>query len=176
MNNEIIGIDSHCLSYLIDAIQGVEKPFGELASEKIALFRTYLYIAGTLYITPTAIEECSAIRNIALKELHENYIMVLFGESQVQNPDRIKLRVEELEHYHNGKNDCRILAEAEDARLKTLLTYDNKFLIHLQGRSSSVNLCRPTEFWNQLDISRGAKPDKRPHSSNPLAFHTWWEW
>jgi predicted nucleic acid-binding protein len=176
MNAAIIGIDSQCTSYLIDAMQGVEKPSDNFALEKIALFRTYLYTTGTLYVTPTVTEECSAIRNIARKELHESYLMVLFGESQIQDSDNIELRVNELSHYHNGNNDCRILAEAEEAEFTALLTYDNDFLSRLQGVSSLVKLYRPTEYWSQLNIAQGSKPDKIPHKSNPMAQQEWWKW
>ena len=60
-------MDSQCLSYLIDAVQGSSAPSGDLAAEKIALFRTYLYTEGTLFVTPHVIEECAKIRNEAIR-------------------------------------------------------------------------------------------------------------
>ncbi len=176
MNDKLIGIDSQCVSFLIDAMQNVRVPNDSLAEEKIALFRTYLYTPGTLYVTPTVTEECAAIRNIAMKELHESYIMVLIGESQIRDPRNVETRVRELERYHSGKNDCRILAEAEDAEFYALLSYDNNFLNRLKAVLSSVKLYRPTEYWSQLNISHGAKPDKVPHRNNPLAKQAWWKW
>ncbi|MDQ3831011.1 MAG: hypothetical protein M3361_17280 [Candidatus Tectomicrobia bacterium] len=38
------------MSYIIDVMQGIEEPKDNLAAEKIALFRTYLYTEGTLFI------------------------------------------------------------------------------------------------------------------------------
>lgn len=176
MNTKIIGIDSQCVSYLIDAMQNVEEPRGNLAPEKIALFRTYLYTPGTLYVTPTVTKECAAIRNTEQNELHKSYILTLIGESQIQNQINIESRVQELEIYHNGKNDCRILAEAEEAEYCVLLSYDNNFLSRLKAISSSVQLYRPSEYWSHLNIERGAKPDKIPHKTNPMFLQTWWKW
>lgn len=176
MNTITIGIDSQCLSYLIDAIQGIKKPTGSLAPEKTALYRIYLYTPGTLFVTETVINECAAIRDEARKELHDSYIGVLFDEAQIQQLENVELRAKKLEAHHNGKNDCRILAESEDANFNVLLTYDNDFLTHLQGVSQEVKICRPTEYWNQLNISHGANPDKRPSNSNPLSNNKWWEW
>jgi len=176
MNKELIGIDSQCLSYLIDAMQGIEEPSDALAPEKISLFRIYLYTPGTLYVTPTVIEECAAIRDIARKKLHDSYIAVLFEESPLLQSDNINSRVKELELVHSGINDCRILAEAEDSKFTILLTYDNNFLTRLREASSIVRVCRPTEYWGQLNINHDAKPDKEPNINNPLANQTWWKW
>jgi predicted nucleic acid-binding protein len=127
-------------------------------------------------VTPTVTEECAKIRDVERRELHDSFIAILINESQIKQTDYIELRVKELERYHNGKNDCRILAEAEDAEFQALLTYDNHFFNRLQGVSSIIKIFRPTEYWNQLYISHGAKPDKRPHASNPLVKQKWWEW
>jgi len=176
MNTATIGVDSQCLSYLIDVIHDINEPSDNLASEKIALFRLYLYLPGTLFVTQTVVDECAKIRDEARKELHDNYIGVLFGEVLRQNTDSIDLRTKVLEQDHSGKNDCCILAEAEGAEFVSLLSYDDNFLKHLQGVSPNVNLCRPTEYWAQLNISKGTKPDKIPHATNPLAEQVWWKW
>ena len=172
----MIGIDSQCLSYLIDAIQGINEPFDNIAPEKIALFRIYLYRSGTFFVTPTVIEECAAIRNKARKELHDMFIGVLFDDAHVRNREKIAIRTIELGQYHSGTNDCRILAEAEDSELIVLISYDNNFLNRLGKVSQSVKLYRPTEYWTELNIEKGCKPDKMPSRSNPIAQQKWWEW
>jgi len=177
MNTPIIGIDTQCVSFLIDAIQNVKEPTDSLSTEKIALFRIYLYTQGTLCVTPTVTKECAAIRNVERKELHESYIEILIEETQIQDQFYIESRVTELKTYHNGIYDCCILAEAEEAKfIDVLLSYDNKFLSRLKMVSSRVKLCRPSEYWSQLNISHGAKPDKLPHDSNPLSQQSWWKW
>ena len=176
MSYDIIGIDSQCVSYLIDTIHNIEAPADSLAPEKIALFRIYLYAPVLLYVPPTVTEECAAIRNIARKELHSSYITVLLDESPPHHSDFIKSRREQFKFYHKGKKDCRILAEAEDAGYYSLISYDTDFLNHFKNVSSSVKLFRPTEYWTQLNISHGAKPKIVPSTSNPLAQQLWWEW
>ena len=172
---EPIGLDSQCLSYLIDAMQGVVAPSGDLAEEKVALFRIYLYTPGTLSVTPHVLEECARMRNKDRRSLHASYVNVLFGEPCLNSPDRVGVRTLERGSSHSGHSDCRILAEAEDVRLTTLLTYDAAFIRRL-GHASHVALVRPADYWDVLSIPRGTRPDKLPHQTNPLASMRWWQW
>jgi hypothetical protein len=123
MNVGTIGIDSQCLSYLIDAIHDINEPSDNLALEKIALFRIYLHSCSTFFVTQTVMDECAKIQDKARKEQHDNYIGVLFNKALRQNTDSVELRTKVLEQHHKGKNDCRILAEAEDADFAYLLSY-----------------------------------------------------
>ncbi len=173
-----IGLDSQCLSYLIDAMQGSSEPSGDLAAEKIALFRTYLYTEGTLFVTPRVIEECAKIRNEANKNLHETYLNDLFDVLPLNSPSNVGARTHTLSAFHSGLpnlSDCRILAEAEDVGFSALLTYDADFLRHLHGKGK-VDLVRPSAFWAELKIPAGAKPNKIPHPKNPLSTEVWWRW
>jgi hypothetical protein len=170
-----IGLDSQCLSYLIDAVQGSSVPSGDLAAGKIALFRTYLYTEGTLFVTPHVIEECAKIRNEAIRKLHESYINDLFDEWQLNSLANVDARTHVLSAHHSGLSDCRILAEAEDVGFSVLLTYDADFIRHLHGKGK-VDLISPSEFWAELKIPAGAKPYKIPHQINPLSTQDWWRW
>lgn len=170
-----IGLDSQCLSYLIDAMQGSSAPSGDLATEKIALFRTYLYTEGTLFVTPRVIEECAKIRNEANKNLHETYLNDLFDVFPLNSPSNVEARTRVLSAHHSGLSDCRILAEAEDVDFSALLTYDADFLRHLHGKGK-VDLVRPSAFWADLKIPAGAKLNKRLHPKNPLSTQDWWRW
>ncbi len=67
-----IGLDSQCLSFLIDAFIGVSAPSDALAEEKLALARISLYTPGTLWVTPTVVSECTRIRHEDRKSLHES--------------------------------------------------------------------------------------------------------
>ena len=171
-----IGADSQCFSYIINAMEGISEPVDELAPEKIALFRTYLYLPDTLYATPTVKKECAAIRDEAKKALHDSFFSSLFDEVRLANSDKIENLVGSYSSCHKKENDCRILTEAEVGGLDVLLTYDFRFLSSFLERSARVRLLRPSEFWCELSIPRGARPNKIPHPANPIGGHNWWRW
>jgi predicted nucleic acid-binding protein len=171
-----IGLDSQCLSYVIDALEGLEEPTDALADQKVALVRLYLYTPGTLWVTPTVQTEFLRIKNAARRDTHRSWTSVLFGVRPLSNPASVALRADELMKTHDAPNDCRILAEAEDIRLATLLTFDDDFLARLATQGGRVKLVRPTQFWQSLGIPRGALPVKLPAHGNPLTHQRWWRW
>lgn len=170
-----IGIDSQCLSYVIDAMAGISEPMDSLASEKKALLRLYLYLPGTLYITPTVLDECAAIRDIERREFHKSFCNVLIEEVAVPRNQAQELSAR-YKAYHSGDNDCNILAEAVQGGLNILATYDNDFISHLRSKENRIKLDRPSVIWESMNIPRGGTPDKRPHPSNPLSRESWWQW
>lgn len=174
--NILIGIDSQCLSYLIDAMAGVSEPTDALTCEKKALLRIYLYLPGTIYVTPTVLTECAAIRNADLRELHSNFCNVLFNEVTVNGVDQVKSLAISYRAHHSGVNDCRILAEAVNGKLHVLATYDGDFISHLRSQVKELKLDRPSSIWESMNIPRGANPDKQPHHTNPLSNEDWWKW
>ncbi|MBS0299664.1 MAG: hypothetical protein JSR32_07005 [Proteobacteria bacterium] len=171
-----IGLDSQCLSYLLDAIEGIEEPLDSLAEEKKALIRIWFYPPVTYYVTETVISEVKAIKVKERQDFHKNFIDVLFLDFAVCNPVTANNRADALSAFHSGKNDCRILAEAEDQELDFLLTYDTKFLKHLSLESKSVRVTQPSLYWTNLQIPKGAEPQTVPHPSNPLSNQKWWRW
>src|SRR5438445_7116632 len=74
-----IGLDSNCLSYVIDALEGVSEPTGDLAAQRVALARLYLYTPGTLWTLPTVKEEFSRIPDRSRCASHASWTSVLFG-------------------------------------------------------------------------------------------------
>ena len=83
MNRGIqLGIDSQCLSYVIDAMAGISEPSDSLAVQKLALVRLFFHLPDTLWVTPTVTLECARIRNTDWAALHASFIRVLFGELQ----------------------------------------------------------------------------------------------
>lgn len=171
-----IGIDSQCVSYIISAMAGTSIPVDGLATEKIALFRTYLYLPDTFYITPTVKEECGRISNETDRARHEDFISALFVETFPDDVAEIDKLTKLYLGYHAKKKDCTVLAEAEAGVVNVLLTYDYRFLKKLSGRSPRVRVMKPSIFWNDLSVPRGAKPDKIPHRTNPIAAYNWWNW
>ncbi len=171
-----IGLDSQCLSYLIDALEGIGPPTDSLADQKVALVRLYLYTPGTLWVTPTVQTEFLRIRDARRRGKHESWTSVLFGVRPVANSAAVDQRAAEMLTAHGDADDCRILAEAEDIGLQTLVTFDDDLVKHLSSRTSTVCLTRPATLWAELDIPRGAPPIKMPSLGNPLANQAWWRW
>lgn len=174
-NQNQIGIDSQCLSYVIDAFSGIAAPSDPLAPQRVALARIFFYLPGTLWVTPTVTAECARIRNITRAELHASFIRVLFGELPVPDSSAAKARTTTLTGHHAGHNDCAIIAEAEAVGSSVLLSFDSSLVRHL-ARRTKVQLVEPLEYWNGLSIPLGARPDKEPHSTNPLSSQAWWRW
>jgi len=149
-------------------------PTDHLAEEKIALFRTYLYTKDTLYVTPTARMECERIRNVERRATHRSFNDVIFGETVISDAEFVDERTDNLLKHHDGIADCRILAETEHGGLDVLLTYDDKFIRKMRNVQTHIRLCSPSEYWRTLNVLPGAKPDKVPHPTNPLARESWW--
>lgn len=171
-----IGLDSQCLSYLIDAMQGVSEPTDDLAEEKKALYRIYLYLPNTFYYTPTVLNECAAIKNKDRRKIHDSYLGASFEEITITDSNAVKRLTNQYAKYHSGIKDCRVLAEAEIGRLDVLLTYDGPFLKHLGNRSNNVSLITPSKMWADLNLPVGAEAHKLPKPSNPLSRQSWWRW
>ena len=170
-----VGLDSQCLTYLIEAISGGKKPTDSLASQKVALLRCYLYLPDTLWVSPTVVDECARIRNVERAKLHQKFVKVLFGELPVSDSARVSVRTNEFFQFHARRGDCRILAEAEDIGFTALMSFDAKFVGRL-ARHSPVRLLRPTEFWHSLAVPRDSPPDKLPHHTSQLSRESWWRW
>ena len=169
-----VGMDSQCLSYLIDTMARATEPLGLLAEEKKSLIRIYFYMPDTLYLTATVKEECARIRNVNWRELHESFSQMIFDEVTPTNTSEVKVFTAAYANYHRDNEDCCILAEAEVGGLDVLLTYDKAFLSHLKEKSQKVSLLTPSELISKLGIQKGDQPYKIPHSTNPLSKQDWW--
>ena len=175
-NKKHVGLDSQCLSYLLDGIEGIEEPKDPLADEKKALLRSWFYMPGTFILTETVISEVSNIRNSDRREFHEGFIRTLFLDYTARDKNKVEVRAKQFEIKHPKRNDCLILSEAEELGLDFMLTYDDKFWKRLNNASSTTKLIKPTEYWAYLDIKKGAKPVTIPHNTNPLSIESWWVW
>ena len=173
-SHDSVGLDSQCLTYMIDAMQRIVKPEDSLADERISLVRVFL--SKTFFVSESVLEEVAKIRVKDRRALHDSYVSVLFIEPPVSNRDRVERRAGELFALHPHDRDCRILAEAEDLELKVLLSYDKDFLSRLGCASDSVRLLRPSVYWRSLRIPRGKRPSFIPHRTNALSKQNWWKW
>jgi predicted nucleic acid-binding protein len=175
-----VGLDSNCLSYLLDyiakIIADISEPTGPLAEEKKALLLLWCYKPGTFFLTETVISEVSQIRDVDLREFHESFIRPLFLDIPVRSPTAVQARAAQFEKKHPKSSDCLILAEAEDLGLDFVLTYDDDFLRRLLDASNTTKLMKPTDYWTSLDIAHGTSPVTRPHDTNPLSQKSWLLW
>lgn len=170
----VIALDSNCLTYLLTVIDNVLQPSDNLATEKIALYRIFIYVAP-LYYTNTVKTECGRISDKIKKAMHENdtllsYHQIKYNLAKVSDLDIY------YNKYHTGLNDCSILAEAEIMKADILLTYDDDFYNRLRCRSHHIKLLKPSECWDELSIPHGTKPKLRPLSTNPFSNEMWPQW
>jgi predicted nucleic acid-binding protein len=171
-----IGLDSQCLSYLLDAISGIGEPTDSLASEKKAILRSWFYKPRTFILTETVIAEVGRIRNLERRKFHESFVRTLFLDYPVRNLAPVQVRAAQLQVNHPKPSDCQILAEAEELRLDIVLTYDHDFLKRLSNASPTTKRMKPSAYWLGLGVPRGVKPITIPHHTNPLSEQSWWRW
>lgn len=176
MNELHVALDSQCMSYLIDAMEGVKEPVCNVADQKKALIRIWLYTPVLFHVTATVRTECAQIQDEKRRALHEDYAITLLWDPPVFQPDLVARRVVELLPSHPSELDCRVLAEAEEHSFDALLTFDHDFWTRLGPKAPVVPLQQPIQFWKGLSISRGARPTRLPHRTNPLSRETWWRW
>jgi predicted nucleic acid-binding protein len=175
-----VGIDSNALTLLIEAVDPDYNPCADsllLAEEKKAILRAFLYKGIPYHVCPTVETEYKKIKNNAKYEAHVSFCNALLIEGSWQlDSSSVRQRAQALGRYHNGQEDCDILAEAEEMHLDVLLTNDNGFLKHLGPVSKSIAVVRPSQFWESLCVPKGAASVWRPKASNPLLQKTWWLW
>lgn len=170
-----LGLDSQCLTYLIEVITNTVAPTDALAEERTALLRTWLYARPALWLAGPVTAEYEAIRDRTRRELHASWGAVHFLQIKVHDPARVAARTVDFLRLHPEDNDCRILAEAEDLGLSAVLTFDTRFRNRLSS-ASRVPLVKPCEYWQSLKIPPGAPPQLLPAKDNPLSQETWWRW
>ncbi len=99
-----VGLDSQCLSYLLDAMFGVTEPTDTLANEKKALIRIWFYTPETYYASETVVSEAKAIQEPVRRELHEGSLRVLFLDPPLQDRASVEARTVQLAASHQ-KNE-----------------------------------------------------------------------
>ena len=172
----MMGVDSNCLSFIIDAFEGIERPTDDLAEQKIALAWIFFYTGQTFFTTPIVKGECDRISDPGRRAKHQSWMLTPFGTLPVRvHPDDITRRAKYFQQFHGKERDCRILAEAEATRLAILLSFDFDFVDRLAGQSN-VMLMKPLDCWRLFDIPKGSPPKTVPHPTNPLVAHDWWRW
>ncbi len=176
----MIALDSNATTYWIDAMSSVNGPPADpCREEKIALARIYFWMpeGSGFHLTPTVQKEYEAIRQQVKRGNHESWHMVHI--SPVNPPpfiEAVSARADDLLRYHSGADDRRILAECELSQIESLLTADEKFLRNLGPHAERVRIWLPSQYWAEMRIERGVRPNRHPHETNPMSRVDWWRW
>ena len=171
-----VTLDSQCVTYLIDALTGMEKPERDLAEEKISLVQIFFYVASHYETTPEVVVEVNKISEPLKLATHLSWIRTHFAPREFWKDGQreiVRSRYKEFYPIHKKEADCRILAQAEALEFSTLLSYDLAFVDNLSSRTN-INLLKPSEHWQSCRVERGAELKVGPHFSSPLLAKDWW--
>ena len=166
--------NSECLTYIIEAFEGITEPEGDLSDEKIALVRIFMY-DRTFEITETVYTETQAIQDPDKLSNHFSWIEPIFGKVEISNNELVLEKTAYLNNYHAGYNDCKIVAEAIDAGATHLVTCDKDLIKNLSEQVNELEIINPIELWKQLNIQTSDSLRVAPDGTNPLASQPWWE-
>ncbi|MCX5888600.1 MAG: type II toxin-antitoxin system VapC family toxin [Deltaproteobacteria bacterium] len=170
-----IAIDSNLITYLLEAMSpGYDPLSDQLSNERRAMIRIALYIHYKIYVLPTVKAEYNRIPD-RMKRLEHEGQTILNTRQWKFDDQRVEERKKDFLLYHKNKEaDCRILAEAEYVKMNILLSYDKKFIEKLNLKANGLEIIRPTEYWDRMDVSPMAQPKRRPVPSTPLWQLRWW--
>ncbi|MGB4057105.1 MAG: hypothetical protein WBK77_03370 [Alphaproteobacteria bacterium] len=172
----MIALDSQSYTYLISAIESVQEPKDSLAEQKISLIRMFFYLTDTFYISPTVVDEYNEIKNNHERNQHKSFSDTLFPEFYPK-PDAKKVEslTKKIKALGIDLNDSKIIAECLVFGADVLLSYDSK-LLKKASDIKDIRVMPPSKYWESLNIPKNSRPDKIPHSSNPLSNENWWRW
>lgn len=167
-----VALDLDVFGRLMRALNWTGGP--EPDGESVAAVRIYLYVTNPL-ITPTVAGEIQE-RNDPLEIVWRNYQF-----SEISDPDEfyrgcVKGMSQRYVDYHPDPRDCRLVAEAECAKLEALLTLRPDLMKGMRGRAEAIGVMTPSEYWERAQVPRGAVPRIQPRSENPLTSAAWWRW
>ena len=75
-----VGLDSQCLSYLLDAIEQITEPVDAFAPEKKALIRSWLYMKeSTFFVREKVMAEVAELRARERREFHQSFCADAFS-------------------------------------------------------------------------------------------------
>ena len=174
-----VALDANCVTFYMEAMWDDYDPARdntEIAPERAALLRAWLFTDITYTLLPAAEAEYKCIRDRARLEAHNAVAGALMLDVADPLPEAVvSARASELRISHGGAADCRTLAEAELVPVEVLLTFDKQMIARLRDKSKSVRIMKPSEYLHSLDLGPHAQPVLRPKPENPLSEKTWWK-
>ena len=166
-----VALDADVLKLLVNALnwRGGSAP----DPESIVAVRIYFYLTNPV-VTPTVATEVEQANEPVLS----NWKSYQLEETRQDDFYRgcVKGMAERYIDYHPDPRDCRIIAEAECAKVEALLTVNDALIRGLSGRIEAIGVVRPSEYWNSAQLPRGSTLQHPPAESNPLATASWWRW
>jgi hypothetical protein len=173
-------LDRNAWQLLVDAHAGRYDPSQDAdpggAAERVAMIRLALW-GVQLWLVPLVVEESNRVVDPGLRRANEGLRDVFLREVSVAlDEDLVSRRIVQLQTRHQPIADCRLVAEAEVARVAPcLLTFDRRLRQRLSP-IAQVKLVKPSGMWSQLRIPLGTPPVNAPAPGNPLGAARWWRW
>ena len=176
-----LAFDSHVLSYFLAAnapgYDPATDPERELAPQRLAAFRLAWWTK--VYLLPVLEREVHPISGEAKRTEHLSWVYYRFLVEVLParlDEGRVSRRTVQLETAHGGRNDCRLVAEAEEIdEIEMVATNDTDMIARLQPHTRLL-LRRPADLWGELEIPRGTPPRWRPADGHPHEDAAWWRW
>jgi len=167
-----VALDVDVVRLLVDGLNWRDGPAPE--AETVAVVRVYFYITNPL-LTPTVAAEVQQENERRLSHWKSYHF------EEIAAPDDfyrgcVKGMAERYVDYHPDPRDCRVVAEAECAKVEALLTLDAELVRGLSGRSEVISVVSPSEYWRTVNLPHGATPRTTPTEGNPLLNANWWHW
>jgi hypothetical protein len=173
-------IDRNVWQYLVDATSGAYDPAvdtSDLREERVAALRIVLHTPSILCVTPSVYAEFERIGDPGRWRENAGIRDVFIREVQPRDLDSgvAETRTRVLQAHHADPDDCRVVAEAEAARVWRFITFDTLLVQHLTSHTTLM-LTQPSVYWRELRVPQGANPRLSPAPSNPLSTQSWWRW
>jgi hypothetical protein len=170
--NSRVALDVDVFRSLVNALNWKGGPDPD--AESVSAVRIYFYITHPL-ITPTVVAEVEQANELVLSKWKNDHF------EEIAAPDDfyrgcVKGMAERYIDYHPDPRDCRVVAEAECAKVEALLTLNADLVRGLSGRSEVISVVSPSEYWRSAHVPRGSRPQTTPADENPVAGATWWRW
>ena len=173
-------IDRNVWQYLVDVTSGaydLAVDTSDLREERVAALRIVLHTPSILCVTPSVHAEFERIGDPGRWRENAGIRDVFIREVQPRDLDSgfAKTRTRVLQAHHADPDDCRVVAEAEAARVWRFITFDTLLVQHLTSHTTLI-LTHPSVYWRELRVPHGANPRLSPAPSNPLSTQLWWRW
>ena len=166
-----VALDVDVFRLLVDALNWRGGPAPD--AESVSAVRICFYVTNPL-VTPTVAAEVEQANDL-IRSNWKNYHF-----EEVAAPDDfyrgcVKGMAERYIDYHPDPRDCRVVAEAECAKVEALLTLNAELVRGLSGRSEVISVVSPSEYWKAARVAHGTRP-VMPAERNPLLDADWWRW
>jgi hypothetical protein len=167
-----VAVDTDVFGELVKALMwtgGPNPPY-----EAIAAVRIYYYLTD-ISVTPAVSAEMDERGDQSEFNWRSYHFHEVSGKDESYR-GCVKGMAQRYMDYHSDPRDCTLVAEVECALVEALLTLNGDLIRTLGTQAEKVRILRPSEYWAQAAVGRGATPRITPRDDNPLSAATWWRW